>query len=285
MNLKRLSLLVTLSMMIHSISAQSEWFPVGAEWYYTLGSISSPSVSFFTAEISGDTIIKNQEARIFSIGPRKDFVHSEDNDKVYRYDKDLDQWFLLYDFTAEAGDTLNIHFVDSFFFEIVIDSVTTIVIEDDTFEVQYITQTNNGNIITAWGGRNIKFLGNDRFLFPQSALLDPPSGPLRCYSPSQEKTYSIVPYACDLVSTESINTLNKKIKIYPNPANDFLFITGLDIGLISPTVNIYNSYGQLVQSSQLFENRLQIEDLPIGLYFLSINSNQKLIFSQIFSKN
>jgi hypothetical protein len=286
MNLKKLSLLVILSMILQSASTQSEWFPIGAEWYYSRQE-SSLNKNFFLMSVEGDTTIADRAARIirspiYSNSDGLIFVSTEGQDSVFVFSEALEDWILLYDFSAQVGDTIHTFLTpwDTSLLEVVIDSISSIEISGKSFDVQYFST----NPRVDWSNQNIRFLGNEQFLLPQNLLVIP-QGPLRCYSPSQEKIYSLVPFACDLIPTKNINASNKQIKIYPNPANDFLFITGLDIGLISPTVNIYNSNGQLAQSSQLFENRLPIEDLPIGLYFLSINSNQKLIFSQIFSKN
>ena len=64
--------------------------------------------------------------------------------------------------------------------------------------------------------------------------------------------------------------------VYPNP-----FISDLTVEFDRPiyinTINIYNTLGQLVSSktvdAEVFRNDIQLDELPLGNYFLQIDSN------------
>lgn len=77
-------------------------------------------------------------------------------------------------------------------------------------------------------------------------------------------------------STGVNNFTKKEIKIYPNPANDYLYIDGINmIGKIS----IYNSQGKLMKVIlNPTSNKVNLEGLPQGTYFLKVdNSTHKFI--------
>ncbi len=264
---------------------KNDWFPIGAEWYYTKGSTNSFSQRFLNPRITKDTLIGLQMARIWSQSGQLEFIYAEDNDKVYRYDKDLKQWFLLYDFSAQPGDTLSIHFRDNQFFEIVVDSFTQIELAGDTFDVQHFHQTLDGDIRVDWGSRNIRFLGNDQFIFPQMSIAGVPTGPIRCYSPKPEKLYSLVSFACDLVPVfENVLEKDFHVNIYPNPSNDFIQIDIKGRQGSEKYYRLFSSIGRVVKEGNLMDEQIHVSELPSGLYFISISLDKSTTYTQFIIK-
>jgi hypothetical protein len=75
-------------------------------------------------------------------------------------------------------------------------------------------------------------------------------------------------------SCASINEVSNKrswIDVFPNPANDILFIQGLKN---STTVEINNIKGALVQSEKLLKDNIDIHTLAPGLYFIKLYTEQ-----------
>lgn len=71
------------------------------------------------------------------------------------------------------------------------------------------------------------------------------------------------------VSVEEMNELNA-IRLYPNPANTFIQITGLKN---NARVSFYNSIGQMLSDGNTSNNEIiSIEDLPNGFYTVKIES-------------
>ena len=69
---------------------------------------------------------------------------------------------------------------------------------------------------------------------------------------------------------QQINT-----SIFPNPANDFINIKGLEP---YENITIINSNGQLVKTTKIENDKIDISDLKIGVYFIkSRNLNSKFI--------
>ena len=67
----------------------------------------------------------------------------------------------------------------------------------------------------------------------------------------------------------------ENIFIYPNPATDILIVNFDKINNADLLLNIYNVTGTLVKTEMLKQNNRQINigDLPYGVYFASIKSN------------
>jgi hypothetical protein len=74
-----------------------------------------------------------------------------------------------------------------------------------------------------------------------------------------------------------LNTLtpDEDVTIFPNPAKNEIVLTWT--GLNKFNVSIYNSMGQELYSTSLFEhkNSLNISNLATGLYFLKISDTNK----------
>ena len=65
------------------------------------------------------------------------------------------------------------------------------------------------------------------------------------------------------------NTIENRVVVYPNPASEYLIVSGLDG---SSRVEIYTITGQLVQS-QDFENEIQLNlDLNTGMYLVKVTN-------------
>lgn len=72
------------------------------------------------------------------------------------------------------------------------------------------------------------------------------------------------------------NDLN--VVIYPNPANNYLFIRNMDQSDPIHSVIIYNVIGEVVYTEQDFDNEIKINNIRSGVYFVQVKSekNQKI---------
>jgi len=61
---------------------------------------------------------------------------------------------------------------------------------------------------------------------------------------------------------------SNKVIVYPNPANDIVFIQGLDGE--SFDYRIFNYNGQLLQDRETSNKSISVKDLPTGFYTLII---------------
>jgi len=79
--------------------------------------------------------------------------------------------------------------------------------------------------------------------------------------------------ACDILSNAA-NTATTELKVYPNPATDYLAVA-ID-GKVAPTdlVRLYNMKGQLQQVTQASDGLLDVSQLPRGAYQLLLLGEQ-----------
>ena len=61
------------------------------------------------------------------------------------------------------------------------------------------------------------------------------------------------------------------ISIHPNPTSDVLMISGLDQIIGLKTIEVFSSKGEIVTKFKGVENKINVSDLPTGVYFLNIN--------------
>jgi hypothetical protein len=74
-----------------------------------------------------------------------------------------------------------------------------------------------------------------------------------------------------------------RVKVYPNPANDFINIESNDTEISE--VALYDILGkQLLSQNELANNRLDISNLTKGVYFMKISANGNSITKKIIKK-
>ena len=84
-----------------------------------------------------------------------------------------------------------------------------------------------------------------------------------------------------IVSINELNNTNSSVTVYPNPTNGDVRIILQNQNLIS--TKIYNSIGELIR--EIYTSEFSISDLPNGLYFLQIQSNNSTHTSKIIKNN
>ena len=82
------------------------------------------------------------------------------------------------------------------------------------------------------------------------------------------------------VSLMQLNSDTKKIKVFPNPTNDFLNVFLPQIENESLQVSIYSEMGQLIQVHQVKQNEngiitMDVKTLPKGNYIMTIDSKKR----------
>ncbi len=63
---------------------------------------------------------------------------------------------------------------------------------------------------------------------------------------------------------------NDYLSCFPNPATDIIYLSGVQNGT---KVSIYNISGQIVQTTSLADNKINVSSLNNGLYFISVEYN------------
>lgn len=295
-----LIILLLLLVVSYNLKAQTEFAPVGAEWYYNYNNFWNVGYVKITSE--SDTIIDNVFCKklVKSIHVY-DYVSYNEKKGVFGYEYLTQindsvmiysdgEFKKLYDFSAEIGDTLLIPGLGHYeefthgtavvtgkgFMEFEGESLRYIDLkhlEDTPWQFSCYHNYDNG-YNTA---RICEKIGNiSGYLLPEKYFIvdDDEGGALRCYS-DNETSITFSKEECDYVpqkdDVDEISASNI-IKIYPNPTSNNITI---ELTEENNTIDIYDNIGKRVNSFQT-DNKLiniDISDYPSGLYLFTINNN------------
>ena len=278
-------LTLLIGICVTSNASSQEWFPSGASWYYNqIILFQGETYNYF--EVTGDTTILGKACKIISGGcscgiPNVGGFLYEEDDKVYAYNNDADSFRVLYDFNLVVGDTLIFEgdpegAGDGMF---LIDSITYIQLGPLNLRVQHITHL---SFFVVWGDKIIERIGSNGCLYPQDGVCDPLTGGLRCYEDPEIGliNFQDPPRPCDYNSTAITPVEVKRLEVYPNPVSDILYI---ESEKVIKEIEIYNMLStQYAYSKRPYNTNaeLNIEGLPVGIYFLKILTNDNQISIQ-----
>ncbi len=223
-----------------------------------------------------------------SVGPLSSpvYVYTQ-NDSVFFYSTTTAQFEMLYDFSAAVGDSWvvggimatdgqgNIIFTDT----VKVDSISQITISGEVLKVWHISHS----LYYDWGRRIFEKGGNDMLFAPKFGLGELQVFGLRCFE-TPDVALHFVPYPCDTSYSTFSKTINLKdlsdIVVSPNPFSDRLNITWA-----SPadgfSFSMYDQSGKLVFYRQNLGSELALytKNLPIGIYYWSVKSGNRILIS------
>lgn len=308
--MKSILQLLFFSFLIQLISlpiySQGDFAPIGAKWYFS-DHVDPFSTHIFSTSLR-DTNILEQASRFIQteyfdhnknlISKDSLFVY-EKNDSVYYYNKDFNEFLLLYDFTAKTGDTLGfisppldnqIGQRDSFYLSV--DTVETIYFDDvplKFFRVDPIEDSDPNSTIWSFeynDGFYIEGIGSFHTIFlPKPDIrVAIPFPVLTCYQNEKGEQFLFLPdknCATDISNpVREVDSFSKNIHISPNPSHDYIRIelvqnkskiTSISYELISINGAI-KSWGE-TQSNQW---NIDLSSFPTGVYILKVkDKNQR----------
>ena len=93
---------------------------------------------------------------------------------------------------------------------------------------------------------------------------------------------------CDFVGGVYIDnpTIERNIKIYPNPASEYVIIDVSEISLENVYLTIYNVLGVEILNRMLFDSEtvLDLSDFPNDVYFFKFQTSEGIITKKIVTK-
>jgi hypothetical protein len=283
---------------VFSVAAQQEFAPIGAVWHYhEVPFFYSPFtyVTYLSIESVADTMIGDQPCRkliknkpVDCTGDHEtEFVYRE-GDKVFFYNWAFGEFDLLYDFGAQAGDSWMMRTRRYYLFEpdegqdtatafnrIIVDSVSQVVVNGFTLRQLHIHWEtgvflcNPGPIVFMERVGDLYYMLYQWELWIGSLCDTPRPVGLRCYYDPEMGLYEtgLAPF-CDWVgvSTKEAIGTPEGIRVFPNPASDFLTLENLRQSTVS--YRMYDSQGALVLHGQLLlgQKSLAVNHLPPGAY-------------------
>ncbi len=257
--------------------------PLGAIWHYgnRENPHGGPEAGYLLVKSVMKMIINNHHARVLaktyyaSDGTTHDrgyeYVYTEGNKVFYIKDQ---RSFLLYDFTAKTGDTLE--FREPFYssnnpdttFTMVVDSTDFITVSGTELKRMYLR-----DISWHWDlySTHIERIGNIPYMFPQIGLYCDAAcyDPLRCYS-DQSIDYKHVSYECDRLVTgmEDLH-LTEHIRIYPNPASNVVNFFFKHPDNTNSLLQLFSVDGKLVSEIVVYDQNVSVDitEFKQGVYF------------------
>jgi len=272
-----------LSLSLSNLISQ-DW-PIGTKWVYNQWEFFPyPGDSYRQLEVVGDTVISGTQCSVISESLFRidnDVIYYESinirehilsylNQKIFYYRLEDSTFYLLYDFTAQIGDTLTIYTPDAIwddydlFIDVFVVEIDSINIDGQNLKTLRL-QHNNHNDYFTMAGWVTEDIGWSNYLFPQHTNADPPfGGSLYCF------TNTIIQWpdfrACDLITSQK-DTFSQ---------NEFRFIINNCVFTSShqyDELQVINLLGQVIRK----EKNIGVVSLSglKGLFVLSVRINER----------
>ena len=282
--------LLLLLLAMEGMAKAQDYEPIiqeGNEWY-TLDVIVNPGFppnhhySTLVHWLSDDTLVdgvrytKVLETRNGEGTPRLATLLREEDGKVWKRKSATD--ILIYDFTAQVGDTLrfgDFHEFDYF----VVDSIS-------------IEQIGGKDRKKFWFGLEYDFTGEPVAIETWTEGIGSDMGLLfsgwyyvtggyyraLCFHQNGELLWQNDYYGTCMIDAVE-EEVAPAVTVYPNPASETVRIEGLE----SAEVQVYNAYGQLVKTVH-DTNEIPVADLPQGVYMLRITDAEGIVYTNKITK-
>ena len=270
-----------------------EIFPRGTEWYYEIKHVTG-DITYQHLEYTADTAINSKRVKIItetntmydkSTWTDVEYIY-EDGDRIYWWNKDLEDFTLLYDFGADVGDDWEIN-GGWYTITVHVDEAHTVTYKSETYRVLSVSDASYG----LFTGDIICGIGHQKSFFPPSPIAkDYEVNGLRCYWQDGELVLTMGDEDCDAVYYEYHDLDENPVAtfaVYPNPTDGLLFVEG------QGEYRITNPLGQTLlsgtslraiakQPNQNSSMTIDVSKLSPGLYFLTIgDQTQKIIINRI----
>jgi hypothetical protein len=220
---------------------------------------------------------------MYGVLPSPTYVYSQ-NDTVFFYSQWTNRFEMLYDFTAEVGDSWVVGGVYSVDNEgntlladtIHVDSIGFLSINGASLKVWHISH----GLFYDWGRKIYEHIGNEGLIAPKYAMWELEVGDLRCFE-TPDTAFHFVSHSCDsawsTINATEVPAENLNIQVSPNPFQESMQITVQPL----PSVHrflLFNQLGALVFRKD-FEEGFDIETnaLPSGIYHWALEKEGKVL--------
>jgi hypothetical protein len=255
---------------------------VGTEWYYEIQN-EDGSITYQHLEYAADTTVNDKEVKIIirTNTLYDKYIHTEvtreyvyeDDDKVYWWNKDLQEFTVLYDLGAQEGDSWVIK-VGTETLTMHVDGVEQFEFEGSMHKMLQVSD--EGGVFC---GSIVCGIGHMTSFFPERLMQKGKNYRvvgIRCYWRDSELIYKFGDRDCDEVYQEYHNGLDESAEnqfdIYPNPTNGVLVVeTVCTPSLPTQRYRITNLMGQTLLSGTITAEKQQIDisELHSGMYFIT----------------
>ena len=269
-----------------------------SEWYYEIV-WDDGSITYQHLECAGDTTINTERPKVIvrsNTQYDRDTIFEVTHEYVYEelgfvywWNRELQDFTMLYDLNAEVGDEWEIMVgLESIILHV--DAVRDIEYEGRTYRTLTVSDPED-----LFSGDIVCGIGHLTSFFPEK-LMNRGKGfrvdGLRCYWEEGELVFKIGDEDCDAIFDElhgveedgpsTGSETSGTLMVYPNPTNGVLFVETLRATFV-PTEQEYhitNLMGQTLMQGHITDETQQIDiaNLPAGMYFISMgDTTQKFV--------
>jgi len=278
------------------------WFPLGAEWYFTPQCFIEPQCGVIRYHAEIDTVIDGKTAvkiaqDITLWGPVVTLWEygipylRHENDTVYRYSFEAEKWHFLYCVNPQAGDVWEIQ-TDEFLG--IGEPGYTFVVEVDSVVIQEISGANRRVVYTSPVGESdllfhrplIEGIGSTESvgLIASPTVMLPAgfSSNFNCYLESGNLIYGSPGSPCFSVGIDDLISI--QISVQPNPTKDQITIQLAEGSFPNETsLALYDLNGrQLLNTTLTPGNNTHVVDLrhfSTGMYMLQCTTPNQILWT------
>ena len=260
----------------------------GSEWYYEIQN-ENGSITYQHLEYVADTTINHKDVTIIirtntlydkaeHSEVTREYVYTEDG-VVYWWNKDLQEFTVLYNLDAQPGDswvikvgmeqiTMQVDAVDMYYYDGRLFRMLQVSDENDVF---------SGSIVCG--------IGHLSSFFPEKLMTRGKNyrvEGMRCYWREGELFFKYGDEDCDAVYKEYHSGIedheDAMFAVYPNPTNGVLVVETQNFAsLPTQTYRITNLMGQTLMTGQITSEteQINVSDLPDGMYFITVGQGTR----------
>ncbi|KWW25592.1 MAG: hypothetical protein F082_676 [bacterium F082] len=259
---------------------------LNTEWYYEIQN-ENGSITYQHLECAADTTINHKEVTIiirtntlYDKGEHtevtREYVY-EVNDVLYWWNKDLEEFTVLYDFNVEEGDEWEVS-VGEESITLHVDAVSEFVYYGIPYKALTVSDEEG-----VFSGTIVCGIGHMTSFFPEKLMTRGEEFSvegIRCCWKNEELVFKMGNSDCDAIYNElhgieedSSSTGSGTLTVYPNPTDGVLFVeTRHGTSLPTQTYRITNLMGQTLMTGQITSetDQINVSSLPDGMYFISV---------------
>ena len=280
----------TLLLLFYSVLVFAQGPSVGSRWTYYQSDLGGLNGKPYKLDVVADTIVHGKILKRLNgasgcaVQPPSPYVLFE-NRKAFQYDVKRDQFFLLYDWSKNVGDTVTAYYsitslIDSF--KYVVDSIIYWTPNGEFLKVQTIHYLKSDSNRYAFASYNlIEKLGANAYFFPQYMACNPIQwGSMRCFEEPGQIPVKFVNYKCDSITprTGTEDFLDdKNVRIYPTLAsNDIHLETLSDVQHEKYFIYVFDALSRLISKDiwqpQETSKILDTNNWRTGIYFVTLQN-------------
>ena len=266
----------------------------GSEWYYEIQN-ENGNITYQHLEYAADTTIHHKDVQIIirtntlydkseHVEMTREYVYEEDG-LVYWWNKDLQEFTVLYNLDAQPGDSWVIK-VGTEQITMQVDAVDLYYYDGRLFRMLQVSDEND-----VFSGTIVCGIGHLTSFFPERLMKRGKNyrvEGMRCYWRDGELFFKYGEEDCDAVyknyhfglEEDGPSTGSGTLTVYPNPTNGIITIQHSAFRIQHSEFRITNLMGQTVLTGNINAENPQIDvsDLPKGMYFISVGDmTQKFV--------